>query len=167
MAERRVDLGSHTLLPAKPGPGAMDTGAGAFLFKMATFIITILGTCAPIPSVTTMNKSLFYIKSMAEEEAMAPTKVIWRIIKFFFRKIPIESAFSSLAYILENLHPAVMTMLSAALFEAAEGCLTGNGQTTRLYVYTIYIILYFVMYNIVRSPRLPTAPTTRHTIRTR
>ncbi len=82
---------------------------------------------------------------------MAPTKVIWRIIKFFFRKIPIESAFSSLAYILENLHPAVMTMLFAALFEAAEGCLTGNGQTAKLYMHTITIILYFAIYNIIRS----------------
>ncbi len=44
-----------------------------------------------------------------------------------------------------------MTMLSAALFEAAEGCLTGNEQTTRLYVYAIYIILYFTIYNIIRS----------------
>lgn len=72
---------------------------------------------------------------------MAPTKVIWRIIKFFFQKIPIESALSSLAYILENLRPAVMTLLSAALFEAAEGCLTGSGQTAELYVYTAIMIL--------------------------
>lgn len=82
---------------------------------------------------------------------MAPTKVIWRIIKFFFQKIPIESALSSLAYILENLRPAVMTLLSAALFEAAEGCLTGSGQTAELYVYTAIMILYFVLYNIIRS----------------
>ncbi len=82
---------------------------------------------------------------------MAPTKVIWRIIKFFFQKIPIESALSSLAYILENLRPAVMTLLSAALFEAAEGCLTGSGQTAGLYVYTAIMILYFVLYNIIRS----------------
>lgn len=82
---------------------------------------------------------------------MAPTKVIWRIIKFFFQKIPIESALSSLAYILENLRPAVMTLLSAALFEAAEGCLTGSGQTAGLYAYTAIMILYFVLYNIIRS----------------
>lgn len=82
---------------------------------------------------------------------MAPIKVIWRIIKFFFQKIPIESALSSLAYILENLRPAVMTLLSAALFGAAEGCLTGSGQTAKLYVYTAIMILYFVLYDIIRS----------------
>lgn len=82
---------------------------------------------------------------------MAATKVIWRILKFFFRKIPIESAFSSLAYILENLHPTVMTLLSASLFEAAESSLRGNGQTTKMYAYTMVIILYFIIYNIVSS----------------
>lgn len=82
---------------------------------------------------------------------MASTKTLWRIITFFFRKIPMESAFSSLAYILEHLHPTIMTLLSAALFEAAGNCLAGDGGATEIYVYSSIIILYFVAYNILRS----------------
>ena len=82
---------------------------------------------------------------------MASTKTLWRIITFFFRKIPMESAFSSLAYILEHFHPTIMTLLSAALFEAAGNCLAGDGGATEIYVYSSIIILYFVAYNILRS----------------
>ena len=82
---------------------------------------------------------------------MASTKTLWRIITFFFRKIPMESAFSSLAYILEHLHPTIMTLLSAALFEAAGNCLAGDGGATEICVYPSIIILYFVAYNILRS----------------
>lgn len=82
---------------------------------------------------------------------MASTKTLWRIITFFFRKIPMESAFSSLAYILEHLHPTIMTLLSAALFEAAGNCLAGDGGATEIYVYSSIIILYLVAYNILRS----------------
>lgn len=82
---------------------------------------------------------------------MASTKTLWRIIKFFFRKIPMESAFSSLAYILEHLHPTIMTLLSAALFEAAGNCLAGDGGTAGIYVYPSIVILYFIVYNILRS----------------
>ena len=82
---------------------------------------------------------------------MASTKTLWRIITFFFRKIPMESAFSSLAYILEHLHPTIMTLLSAALFEAAGNCLAGDGGTAGIYVYPSIVILYFIVYNILRS----------------
>lgn len=82
---------------------------------------------------------------------MASTKTLWRIITFFFRKIPMESAFSSLAYILEHLHPTIMTLLSAALFEAAGNCLAGDGGATEIFTYSSAIILYFVAYNILRS----------------
>ena len=82
---------------------------------------------------------------------MASTKTLWRIITFFFRKIPMESAFSSLAYILEHLHPTIMTLLSAALFEAAGNCLAGDGGATEICVYSSIIILYSVAYNILRS----------------
>ena len=82
---------------------------------------------------------------------MASTKTLWRIITFFFRKIPMESAFSSLAYILEHLHPTIMTLLSAALFEAAGNCLAGDGGATEIYAYSSIIILYFIAYNILRS----------------
>lgn len=82
---------------------------------------------------------------------MASTKTLWRIIKFFFRKIPMESAFSSLAYILEHLHPTIMTLLSAALFKAAGNCLAGDGGTAGIYVYPSIVILYFIVYNILRS----------------
>lgn len=82
---------------------------------------------------------------------MASTKTLWRIITFFFRKIPMESAFSSLAYILEHLHPTIMTLLSVALFKAAGNCLAGDGGATEICVYPSIIILYFVAYNILRS----------------
>lgn len=82
---------------------------------------------------------------------MASTKTLWRIITFFFRKIPMESAFSSLAYILEHLHPTIMTLLSAALFKAAGNCLAGDGGATEICTYSSAIILYFVAYNILRS----------------
>ena len=82
---------------------------------------------------------------------MASTKTLWRIITFFFRKIPMESAFSSLAYILEHLHPTIMTLLSAALFKAAGNCLAGDGGATEIFTYSSAIILYFVAYNILRS----------------
>lgn len=82
---------------------------------------------------------------------MASTKTLWRIITFFFRKIPMESAFSSLAYILEHLHPTIMTLLSAALFKAAGNCLAGDGGTAGIYVYPSIVILYFIVYNILRS----------------
>ena len=72
---------------------------------------------------------------------MASTKTLWRIITFFFRKIPMESAFSSLAYILEHLHPTIMTLLSAALFEAAGNCLAGDGGATEMF---IHLLLYFI-----------------------
>nr|WP_300812897.1 ABC transporter ATP-binding protein [uncultured Acetatifactor sp.] len=62
-----------------------------------------------------------------------------------------ESAFSSLAYILEHLHPTIMTLLSAALFEAAGNCLAGDGGTAGIYVYPSIVILYFIVYNILRS----------------
>ncbi len=82
---------------------------------------------------------------------MASTKTLWRIITFFFRKIPMESAFSSLAYILEHLHPTIMTLLSVALFKAAGNCLAGDGGATEIFTYSSAIILYFVAYNILRS----------------
>ena len=46
-----------------------------------------------------------------------------------------ESAFSSLAYILEHLHPTIMTLLSAALFKAAGNCLAGDGGATEIFIY--------------------------------
>lgn len=62
-----------------------------------------------------------------------------------------ESAFSSLAYILEHLHPTIMTLLSVALFKAAGNCLAGDGGATEIFTYSSAIILYFVAYNILRS----------------
>ena len=52
-------------------------------------------------------------------------KVIRRIIKFFFQKMPLESALSGLAYLLENFHPTILTILSATWPERAGRRLSG------------------------------------------
>ncbi len=82
---------------------------------------------------------------------MKSTKVIWRIFRFFFCKLSMESIFASLAYILENMHPTIITILSAALFEAADRYLVRNGEAADLWGYAALIIIYFVLYNILRT----------------
>ncbi len=62
-----------------------------------------------------------------------------------------ESIFASLAYILENMHPTIITILSAALFEAADRYLVRNGEAADLWGYAALIIIYFVLYNILRT----------------
>ncbi len=82
---------------------------------------------------------------------MASAKVIWRIIKFFFRKIPLESVFSGLSYLMENFHPTIITVLCAYFFEAAYGYLEGSAAAAALWRCAGWMIGYYILYKCVYS----------------
>ena len=82
---------------------------------------------------------------------MEPKKVIWRIIKFFYIKMPAASVLSTLAYVLENFQATIMTVLSAYFFEEAYGYLAGSGDAQSLWGCAALVIGYYLVYNIVYS----------------
>lgn len=78
-------------------------------------------------------------------------KVIRRIIKFFFQKMPLESALSGLAYLLENFHPTILTILSANFFQAAYDHLAGKGGAAALWGYAAAMTGYYIVYTVLYS----------------
>ena len=78
-------------------------------------------------------------------------KVIRRIMKFFFHKMPLESALSGLAYLLENFHPTIITILSAHFFEKAYDYLAGTGEASALWGYTAGMTGYYIAYHVLYS----------------
>lgn len=80
---------------------------------------------------------------------MKTKEVIWRIIKFFYKKMPAASVLSTLAYVLENFHATIMTVLSAYFFEEAYGYLAGSGNAQALWGCAALIIGYYLVYHIV------------------
>lgn len=78
-------------------------------------------------------------------------KVIRRIMKFFFHKMPLESALSGLAYILENFHPTIITILSAHFFETAYDYLAGTGEASALWGYAAGMTGYYIAYHVIYS----------------
>ena len=82
---------------------------------------------------------------------MKTKEVIWRIIKFFYKKMPAASVLSTLAYVLENFHATIMTVLSAYFFEEAYGYLAGSGNAQALWGCAALIIGYYLVYHIVYS----------------
>lgn len=82
---------------------------------------------------------------------MEPKKVIWRIIRFFYTKMPAASVLSTLAYVLENFNATIMTVLSAYFFEEAYGYLAGSGNARALWGCAALIIGYYLVYNIMYS----------------
>lgn len=84
-------------------------------------------------------------------ESLEPKKVIWRIIKFFYTKMPAASFLSTLAYVLENFHATIITVLSAYFFEEAYEYLAGSGNAQSLWGCAALIIGYYLAYHIVYS----------------
>lgn len=82
---------------------------------------------------------------------MKPKEVIWRIIKFFYTKMPTASVLSRLAYLLENFHPTIITVLSAYFFEEAYEYLAGSGNAQTLWRCAALMIGYYLAYHIVVS----------------
>lgn len=80
---------------------------------------------------------------------MTSTTVVWRIMKFFYRKMPIASILSNLAYILENFHPTIITILSAYFFEAAYDYLADSSNVTALWGYAMFMIGYYIIYRFM------------------
>lgn len=78
-------------------------------------------------------------------------KVIRQIMKFFFHKMPLESALSVLAYLLENFHPTIITILSAHFFEKAYDYLAGTGEASALWGYAAGMTGYYIAYHVLYS----------------
>ena len=78
-------------------------------------------------------------------------KVIRRIMKFFFHKMPLESALSGLAYLLENFHPTIITILSAHFFEKAYDYLAGTGEASALWGDAAGMTGYYIAYHVLYS----------------
>lgn len=78
-------------------------------------------------------------------------KVIRQIMKFFFHKMPLESALSGLAYLLENFHPTIITILSAHFFEKAYDYLAGTGEASVLWGYAAGMTGYYIAYHVLYS----------------
>lgn len=78
-------------------------------------------------------------------------KVIRQIMKFFFHKMPLESVLSGLAYLLENFHPTIITILSAHFFEKAYDYLAGTGEASALWRYAAGMTGYYIAYHVLYS----------------